>query len=237
MPTLVFKNDQQLGPFEDADILAALKVGEYSLEDLAWREGMTAWEPLRALYPMSPPPVPRQGPAPPQAVPSDAIPATSKACMSRPISFGAGRKVDGFGFVRKGEIKISSSRVEISGPRHWHPALRIILFLVGWLISTWLFSMIFGGIASALGGAVWNVVALVLGNPITAAAFTLWIVHDFCASAAVVTLEKSQITTVTRVGAKISFEAPAPKSRKPKRAVFRAHNAQAAQEIEQALSS
>ena len=61
MATYLSQNNQQVGPFEDAEILASLAAGRCSPEDLAWREGMPAWVPLRTLFPAAapaPPPLP-----------------------------------------------------------------------------------------------------------------------------------------------------------------------------------
>lgn len=63
MATYLSQNNQQAGPFADADILASLAAGRCSPEDLAWRDGMPAWVPLRTLFPsaapaLQPPPLP-----------------------------------------------------------------------------------------------------------------------------------------------------------------------------------
>jgi GYF domain 2 len=49
--TLVFREKNQLGPFNDAYIMGELQNGRLSYDDLGWREGMDAWKPLRQLYP------------------------------------------------------------------------------------------------------------------------------------------------------------------------------------------
>ena len=49
MNIYIYKNDQQLGPFDDAQISEALTSGEFSLEDLAWKEGLTEWVRLENL--------------------------------------------------------------------------------------------------------------------------------------------------------------------------------------------
>lgn len=54
MATYISQNNQQVGPFEDAEILASLAAGRCSPEDLAWREGMAAWVPLRTFFPHEP---------------------------------------------------------------------------------------------------------------------------------------------------------------------------------------
>ena len=61
MGTYLSQKDEKVGPFEDAHILASLASGKCSPEDLAWREGMLEWVPLRTLFPHAvaqPPPLP-----------------------------------------------------------------------------------------------------------------------------------------------------------------------------------
>lgn len=63
MSTYILKDDQQTGPYEDADIQSGLATGTFAYHDLAWREGLPDWQPLSTLYPpaavaLKPPPVP-----------------------------------------------------------------------------------------------------------------------------------------------------------------------------------
>lgn len=51
MATYVHKNDQQLGPFDDWQILTCLRDGTFSYEDMAWREGWQNWQPLHTVFP------------------------------------------------------------------------------------------------------------------------------------------------------------------------------------------
>jgi len=68
MATLIYRNNVQTGPFEDAQILEGLGKGVYSPDDLGWRQGLANWTPLRELYPQAvaasaaPPAVPRPPP-------------------------------------------------------------------------------------------------------------------------------------------------------------------------------
>ena len=60
MAIYVHSGNQQAGPLEEEQVLASLRSGVYSAEDLAWREGMVAWQPLRVLFPAAvstPPPL------------------------------------------------------------------------------------------------------------------------------------------------------------------------------------
>lgn len=51
MSTWIRKNGQTLGPFDDAQILGFLKDGFFNYEDLACREGESAWIALAQIYP------------------------------------------------------------------------------------------------------------------------------------------------------------------------------------------
>lgn len=51
MAIYIYKNNQQLGPFGDADTVNGLRSGAYSPNDLACRTGMKEWQPLSLLYP------------------------------------------------------------------------------------------------------------------------------------------------------------------------------------------
>ena len=49
MPILVYRNEQQEGPYEIEQIDKALQEGRLSLADLAWQEGLADWVPLGDL--------------------------------------------------------------------------------------------------------------------------------------------------------------------------------------------
>jgi membrane protein YdbS with pleckstrin-like domain len=49
--TFIYKNEQQLGPFDDATILQSLNNGSFDSADLCWREGWAEWKTLEAIYP------------------------------------------------------------------------------------------------------------------------------------------------------------------------------------------
>jgi hypothetical protein len=46
MGIYVYKDDQQLGPFENAQVAEALHTGKFSYDNVAWQEGWTDWRPL-----------------------------------------------------------------------------------------------------------------------------------------------------------------------------------------------
>ena len=64
MQIYVHKNNQQLGPFSEAEIKAQLSAGTLTLADPVWWEGQASWVPLgqslfaASLTPGVPPPVP-----------------------------------------------------------------------------------------------------------------------------------------------------------------------------------
>ena len=49
MSILVYKNEEQRGPFDLHTIEDAIRQGQISVEDFAWQEGCTDWVPLRTL--------------------------------------------------------------------------------------------------------------------------------------------------------------------------------------------
>lgn len=51
MKMYVLKNNQQLGPFEEAEVEAGLINKTYSPTDTGCREGMKVWQPLEKLFP------------------------------------------------------------------------------------------------------------------------------------------------------------------------------------------
>lgn len=51
MNYLVHKHGQQLGPFSEATLRQKLATGELTLMDMAWREGLPGWMPLKNVIP------------------------------------------------------------------------------------------------------------------------------------------------------------------------------------------
>jgi hypothetical protein len=49
--TFIYKNEQQIGPFDDSTILQSLNNGAFDYADLCWREGWEEWRPIEAAYP------------------------------------------------------------------------------------------------------------------------------------------------------------------------------------------
>ena len=58
MSTYVYRNNQQTGPFADADIRQRLHDGSMSYDALGWNAQSTEWTPLRILFPTAAPPPP-----------------------------------------------------------------------------------------------------------------------------------------------------------------------------------
>jgi ribosomal protein S19 len=62
MSILVYKNEQQEGPYDINTIRLGLSSGRFALEDFAFKDGCSDWVPLHTLIPVeaAPPPLPRQ---------------------------------------------------------------------------------------------------------------------------------------------------------------------------------
>ncbi len=45
----ILKNGQPYGPFRPGDVLTYVQNGNFTSDDLAWREGMAEWQPLRQV--------------------------------------------------------------------------------------------------------------------------------------------------------------------------------------------
>ena len=78
MSTYILINNEQTGPYTDADIRNGLASGVFSYEHYAWREGMPEWQPLSAFFPA--PPSPPRIPSIPAAAPVTRKPAL--ACQT-----------------------------------------------------------------------------------------------------------------------------------------------------------
>lgn len=77
----VQRNGQSYGPYDEETARSYLAAGSLSPGDLAWREGLAAWQPLGQLLGVEPPPAP---PAAVAAAPLAAAPAVAQA--SAPIA-------------------------------------------------------------------------------------------------------------------------------------------------------
>ena len=51
MPIYIYKNNQQLGPFEESQVLEMLGSGQISPNDMGIRQGESQWQPLQNLFP------------------------------------------------------------------------------------------------------------------------------------------------------------------------------------------
>ena len=52
----IYKDEQQLGPFNDDYIVFSLQNGKFSFEDLCWEEGWENWRQLSSVFQPPPPP-------------------------------------------------------------------------------------------------------------------------------------------------------------------------------------
>ena len=76
MKFFVFRNGQQLGPFDETAVKSSLRSGQFSAEDLGIREGDSQWQPLSVLFPETATPKPTQFASP---EPRPAVASTDKA--------------------------------------------------------------------------------------------------------------------------------------------------------------
>ena len=74
MQIYIFKNNSQIGPFDEKAVIDGLRRGEYLPDDLAIRQGDTNWQPLSVLYPESAPS--------PAFMPQTAAPARSTPAVA-----------------------------------------------------------------------------------------------------------------------------------------------------------
>lgn len=56
MGIFIHKNNEQLGPYQEAEIKSFIQEGRISAEDFGWKEGMSDWKPLKELV-VAPPPL------------------------------------------------------------------------------------------------------------------------------------------------------------------------------------
>lgn len=59
MNTFLWKNEQQIGPYDDVQIRTGLRSGTFNHDDLACREGSHDWHPLHVFYPAPSSPSPQ----------------------------------------------------------------------------------------------------------------------------------------------------------------------------------
>lgn len=52
MSFYIYKNNEQLGPYEESYVVDAIRQGRFSTSDLACRAGDTQWLPLSSLFPL-----------------------------------------------------------------------------------------------------------------------------------------------------------------------------------------
>jgi hypothetical protein len=74
MEFYVYKNDQQVGPYSLMDLRDRLQKGEFAYTDLAWRDGLADWTPLKDLL----------GGSLPDATPHAVAPPTTAAFATAP---------------------------------------------------------------------------------------------------------------------------------------------------------
>ena len=139
-------------------------------------------------------------------------PVTGGMPISYAVGFGSAFVVDQNGFVRSGTLSVDGPFLEIAGPKHL-PALHRLVIVVGAMIVWWL---LFGfGVLSIL--------------------IILTLVHYFAAKQTTMRWARSQISEITRSGKIVTFSVPGSSAR-PKKAVLRATDPDAATAIEKRMA-
>jgi hypothetical protein len=82
MSTFLFVRGTQLGPFSDEDVTKMLSRKEASLDDLAWKEGMVEWLPLKSFFPSAEIATPVQAKAPLPRIDEESDEKLKSACRT-----------------------------------------------------------------------------------------------------------------------------------------------------------
>jgi hypothetical protein len=147
MPTYVHKDNEDRGPFEDHEIIASLRNGTFSPEDLGWRDGFKQWTPLGKLYPAAtprlttPPPVPT----------AQTFRRTTVAAQTDRTS----RQMTASQFEREG---VAALVIAAIAPYLWKP---LFLLSVGLVLAALVI-----GIISVVRGRVVSGILLIVFSPI-----------------------------------------------------------------------
>jgi hypothetical protein len=97
MRYFIGQNGNRLGPFSGAEVRARLDSGEIHFEDLVWREGLSAWVPVRAEFPpLHAPPLPPPGLASVPALSASpaAVAPDSASSATPPFAPGSGFRAE-----------------------------------------------------------------------------------------------------------------------------------------------
>lgn len=106
------KNNQRMGPVDDALFQSLVISGEITAQTLVWQQGMADWQPYARLAPPPPPP-PRVMPAPPQPV----QPAAPQAPAPRAFDPSEDATITmGMGFDRSFEEALANPSPAASQP-------------------------------------------------------------------------------------------------------------------------
>jgi hypothetical protein len=147
MQTYVHKDNEEQGPFEDHEIIASLRNGTFSAEDLAWRDGFKQWAPLGKLYPAAtrgvttPPPVPTAQTFRPLTVAAQTDRISSKMTTSQ--------------FEREG---VAALVIAAIAPYLWKP---LFLLSVGLVLAALVI-----GVISVVRGRVVSGILLIVFSPV-----------------------------------------------------------------------
>jgi len=128
--------------------------------------------------------------------------------MKYNVAFGSAFAVDQFGFVRKGQVTVEGDKVLFSGNKSWSTLAKVGIFLLITVLPLVLFGFGLGFL------------------------FALLIIHYFCSSDGNISIQKTSITDVVRMGRKIQFKGQHPESGKTKKTVFKVDTEENAASLE-----
>jgi Leucine-rich repeat (LRR) protein len=85
MDYFVYKDDQQLGPYDEAALLSMLAANQIQPADLIWNEQLPNWTPVESIFPAP-------APAPAPVTPAAGTPASKSGTTEKPIQNDKGNK-------------------------------------------------------------------------------------------------------------------------------------------------
>jgi len=132
--------------------------------------------------------------------------------MEFQVNFGSAFAIDGFNFVRQGEVAVDDRSVTYTGKQKWSVGLQVVIFLVLTVVPYLIF-----GIGLGL------ILALV-------------VIHYFCASDGSISISKGTITDVVRKNRLITFKGIHPDTNRRCKAVNVMRNIEDAERLEDALN-
>ncbi|MBU6401120.1 MAG: DUF4339 domain-containing protein [Verrucomicrobia bacterium] len=145
MEFYIYRDGQQLGPYSIEALQDLLRLGSISSNDLAWREGLTDWRPLRVLLAdLSSNELPVAQPAPTPARPiAEGVGESRRARVSAPVGEAtfATRVIGAFDYPLKGDgVVLVIGGGVLSVVTGWLAgvlvvSLLVVLFVTGYVLA------------------------------------------------------------------------------------------------------